>query len=110
MHIRVIMNNEKLKFHVTAVARFNELGLMDDAQSSAELTDCAIGLNPCTFSVWVKRPDQLAYKGAWFELYRNEPAELILELWLMDEIPEDCQVRPFNNSQSDLCSKHNQLF
>jgi len=104
------MIKEQLTFHIDTINRLVELGMMDKAQAEAEIVDCQIGLKPCTFSVWMKRPAQLAYKGAWFELYRDITASEVLEAWLMDDINEKEQVRPYNKSQSDLCSKHNQLF
>jgi len=102
--------DDKTQFHIDTINRLVELGMMDEAQAKSEIVDCTIGLNPCAFSVWMKRPAQLAYKGAWFELYRNVTASEVLESWLMDDINEKDQVRPYNKSQSDLCSKHNQLF
>lgn len=102
--------DNKTKFHIDTVKRLIELGMMDEKTGATEIVDCEIGLKPCTFSIWTKRPDQLAYKGAWFELYRNIEAAEVLEIWLMDDVNEKDQVRCYNKSQSELCSKMNQLF
>ena len=94
--------NETIKDHIKGIRKLVEMGLFDATQAESEITDCTIGLKPCTFSVWCKRPEPLLWKGPWWCYASNITIKEVFELYLLGEIEDGDQVRPFNLAQYKL--------
>jgi len=95
---------DSIDFHIKALNKFVELGLMNSTTAEKEKGLCAVGCKLATFSVWVKRNELMQWKGVWFELYRNETAKSILELWLDDSFSDKDQIRIYDLVQTKMIS------
>jgi hypothetical protein len=94
---------DETRLHIEFCQKAVEMGLWDQSEADREIADCEIGLTPCTFSIWMRNPPQMAL--AWFELCRNLTWREVMEIWLDDGFDEKEQLRKYNHKQTDLLHK-----
>lgn len=89
--------------HIKFCQHFCNLGYWTKEDCEKEVSAVLIGCKPCTFSIWRKSHPSRALSC--FELYRNEPFEEIMHVWLdggFEEPSKGYQLRPYNHAQTEL--------